>query len=133
MKFVSLLVASLLPIVLMAAPVDDGGDVSMEGAEPAPGTTAARDVDDEIFKRATRVCTIVGGSATVNCRSGPGTQYGVTDTVYRGSDYYFTCVKTGECIIIGGNQNWYVSLGAMMRDPLAKLFVAVGTRLAAAT
>ncbi|KAH6983900.1 hypothetical protein EDB80DRAFT_247824 [Ilyonectria destructans] len=113
MKFVPLLVASLLPVGLMAAPVDDGGDVSMEGAEPAPGTTAARDVGDEILKRSTRVCTIVGGSATVNCRSGPGTQYGVTDTVYRGSDYVFTCVKTGECIIIGGNQNcgWHKTGG----------------------
>ncbi|KAH7471454.1 hypothetical protein BFJ68_g17301 [Fusarium oxysporum] len=133
MKFVSLLVASLLPAGLMAAPVDGGGDISMVGAEPAPGTTAARDVGDEIFKRSTRVCTIVGGSATVNCRSGPGTQYGISDTVYRGNDYIFTCVKTGECIIIGGDQNWYVSLCAMMRDALAKLSEAVGTRLAAAT
>jgi len=56
-------------------------------------------------------CAIVGGSATVKCRSGPSTKHGVKLKLTRGRVYSFWCVYNGknrECVTVGGAVNWYV-------------------------
>lgn len=97
MQLATLLAVALLPLGLMAAPV-------ME----ATGTTEARDLGTEIFKRSPQICRIVNTSSTVNCRKGPGTQYGVLTTFQKGERVQFSCVKSGECITDNGTVNWYV-------------------------
>ncbi|KAL6849675.1 hypothetical protein ACO1O0_009218 [Amphichorda felina] len=101
MMVLSLLAAALLPFYATAIPVapEDGGP------ELVPMSVDANS-GAEIFKRATRDCAIIGGSAQVNCRAGPGTSYKVNDIVYRGTYYVFTCVKSGECVTINGSKNW---------------------------
>ena len=120
MKFFSLLAAALLPTGLLAAPVADGKltaiEIEAHAAAEARSTVEAREAagvspNEPAFnldKRAVQVCEIVGGSSRVNCRSGPGTNYGVVRSLTRGETYAFSCVKRGECVVINGASNWSV-------------------------
>ncbi|KAL6858260.1 hypothetical protein ACO1O0_005720 [Amphichorda felina] len=98
MKLTSLLAGALLVCGLNAAPVADVAD----GVE----MSEARDVAGELFARSGQLCRIVG-TKTVNCRTGPGTNYkskvSLASSWTRG--YYFTCVKSGQCITINGAKN----------------------------
>jgi uncharacterized protein YgiM (DUF1202 family) len=102
MKLTSLLTVALLPTGLMAAPVaEESADlVSRESVDVSVNESAG-----DIFKRGDKFCTIVGASR-VNCRSGPGTNYRVVTTFDKGLQPIFRCVKSGECINIGGSVNW---------------------------
>ncbi len=95
MKLVTLLLASLAPITLSASPIAATADVTPRDAG-----------DDLLAKRAAGICRIVNVSSTVNCRSGPGTQYAVVTTFKKGQLLYFPCLKSGECITINGATNW---------------------------
>ena len=102
MKLTSLLTTALLPIGLMGAPI----------AEEAAGIVAREFVDVSanepagiLFKRTSVWCSIVGASE-VKCRAGPGTNYQVETTISKGRMGVYTCVKTGECVNIGGKVNW---------------------------
>ncbi len=89
MKLTSLLTAALVPLALMAAPViEETADV------------VARDMND-----VKQVCAIVGASV-VNCRAGPGTNYRVVGTFKKGDVGWFSCVKSGVCVTVGGSTNW---------------------------
>lgn len=95
MHLSSLLVGAIFALGLHAAPVaDDAGQ-----SEALDGKT--------IFGRSGQLCRVL--SEHVNCRYGPGTNYGVkvglSSSWTRG--YYFTCVKSGECITLSGAVNWY--------------------------
>jgi hypothetical protein len=102
MKLNSLLTAALLPIGLMAAPItEEAADVvAREPVDVSPNEPAGALID-----RNTTMCKIVGASA-VNCRSGPGTGYRVVATFERGLYPIFSCVKSGQCITVGGSVNW---------------------------
>ena len=97
MQISSLLVSAIFALGLQAAPVaDDAGQ-----SEALDGKT--------IFRRSGQLCRVL--SEHVNCRYGPGTNYdvkvGLSSSWTRG--YYFTCVKSGECITLNGAVNWYAS------------------------
>jgi hypothetical protein len=85
------LTAALLPLGLLANPT------AHEEAE----------IDARAIKRP-QTCGIVGNSATVKCREGPGTKWDVRTTLRRGTEHDFWCVLSKECITIGGSTNWYV-------------------------
>ncbi|KAL3963429.1 hypothetical protein ACCO45_000433 [Purpureocillium lilacinum] len=89
----AIIAASFLALGTAANPIAELSDL-----EP-------RNATDEVFDK--RVggagCRII--NADVNCRSGPGTQYRVIATAKKGVLYFFTCVKSGECINIGGSVN----------------------------
>ena len=89
MKFITLIAAAFIPHAVLAAPFAD--------AQAGNGA--------ELFSRAAQNCKIVGDSAEVNCRSGASTSSDAVYTVDKGSTYKFTCVKTGECVTIGGKTN----------------------------
>lgn len=120
MKFFSLLAAALLPTGLLAVPVADNRLTAIEieahaaaEARAAVETREAANVSPNepafsLDKRAIQVCEIVGGASKVNCRSGPNTSSSVVRTLPKGETYAFSCVKTGECVIIGGASNWSV-------------------------
>lgn len=112
MKLTSLLAGALLVCGLNAAPVADVAD----GVE----MSEARDVAGELFARSGQLCRIVG-TKTVNCRTGPGTNYkskvSLASSWTRG--YYFTCVKSGQCITINGAKNWFVPTRESNDDILA--------------
>jgi hypothetical protein len=98
MQLPSLLVGALLALGIHAAPVTDGTDQS-----PASD-------GNSLFQRDSgQLCRILY-STHVNCRTGPGTNYrsvvGLNKEWTRG--YWFTCVKSGECITLNGAVNWYV-------------------------
>jgi uncharacterized protein YraI len=100
MKVTSLLTAALLPMGLMGAPIaDEAADVvaresvDVSANEPAVGLLAAT------------WCSTVGASE-IKCRAGPGTNYQVETTISKGRMGVYTCVKTGECVNIGGKINW---------------------------
>jgi uncharacterized protein YgiM (DUF1202 family) len=104
MKFITLIAAAFLPLATLAAPFADGEtdafilkdrDISVDDSNGAG-----------IFSRAAQNCKIIGDSATVNCRSGASTSSDAVYTVRKGDTYKFTCVKTGECVTIGGKTNW---------------------------
>ncbi len=99
MKFAPLFAVSLLPVGLMAAPAAD--------ADLIP-----KDVLNNVEERATTTCAITGSS--VNCRTGPGTSYGVVATLAKGTVGIFTCVKSGQCITVSGSVNWYVRPGCWL-------------------
>ncbi|KAH6854051.1 hypothetical protein B0I37DRAFT_441112 [Chaetomium sp. MPI-CAGE-AT-0009] len=117
MKFFSLLAAALLPTGLLAAPVADDKLTAIEAeahaAAEARAAVEAREAADvsrnepafSLDKREIQVCEIIGGSSRVNCRSGPNTSSGVVRTLPRGETYAFSCVRTGECVNIGGATN----------------------------
>lgn len=120
MKFFSFLAAALLPTGLLAAPVADDKLTSIEieahAAAEARDAVEAREAADVsinkpafgLDKRAIQVCEIIGGSSRVNCRSGPNTSSSVVRTLTRGETYAFSCVRSGECVVIGGASNWSV-------------------------
>jgi len=117
MKFFSLLAAALLPAGLLAAPVADDKATAVEleahAAAEARAAVEAREAADVslneaafgLDKRAIQVCEIIGGSSRVNCRSGPRTSASVVRTLPRGETYAFSCVKSGECVVINGASN----------------------------
>lgn len=97
MQLPSLLVGALLALGIHAAPVTEGTDQS-----PASD-------GNSLFQRDSgQLCRILY-STSVNCRTGPGTSYksvvGLNKEYTRG--YWFTCVKSGECITLNGAVNWY--------------------------
>lgn len=110
MKFITLIAAAFLPLAAIAAPFADGEtDVFIPkdgGAEILSDISVDDSNGAEIFSRAAQNCKIIGDSATVNCRSGASTSSDAVYTVRKGSTYRFTCVKTGECVTIGGSTNW---------------------------
>ena len=116
MKLTSLLAGALLVCGLNAAPVADVADIA-DGAE----VSEVRDVAGELFARSGQLCRIVG-TKTVNCRTGPGTNYkskvSLSSSWTRG--YYFTCVKSGQCVTINGAKNWYVPTRASNDGILAR-------------
>jgi hypothetical protein len=94
MQLSSLLIGTLFALGLHAAPVaDDAGQ-----SEVVDGK--------KLFERSGQLCRVL--SEHVNCRSGPGTNYdikvGLSSSWTRG--YYFTCVKSGECVTLNGAVNW---------------------------
>ncbi|KAF9884411.1 hypothetical protein FE257_001811 [Aspergillus nanangensis] len=97
MQFSPFLIGALFAIGLHAAPVADNNNNAGQ-SEVLDGR--------KIFARAGQLCRIVGTN-TVNCRTGPGTSYksqeSLTKEWTRG--YYFTCVKSGECVTINGAVN----------------------------
>ncbi|OJJ02476.1 hypothetical protein ASPVEDRAFT_41969 [Aspergillus versicolor CBS 583.65] len=95
MQLPSLLVGALLALGIHAAPVTEGTDQS-----PASD-------GNSLFQRDSgQLCRILY-STHVNCRTGPGTNYksvvGLNKEYTRG--YWFTCVKSGECITLNGAVN----------------------------
>lgn len=104
MKF-SAIVASLLPLSgVLASPVAEPGPVGIVRDEHAIGTEP-RSVDQseadfmgrDLFARSTRKCKIVNVSNRAFCRSGPGTNYPIKYSVYKGQEYEFDCYKVGTC------------------------------------
>jgi uncharacterized protein YraI len=84
---------------------------SFAAASPIVGSltpAAAVSRNDEaarLFARASITCAVVNSSsATVNCRSGPGFNYGVTYVATPGDFYIFSCYKenTASCY----ENNW---------------------------
>ncbi|KAJ5996911.1 hypothetical protein N7499_006777 [Penicillium canescens] len=93
MKLTSLLLSALFATGLSAAPVADA-----EQSEVVDGK--------KIFGRSGQLCRVLY-SEHVNCRSGPGTNYPVVVQLSKEwtRGYYFTCVKSGECITYNGAVN----------------------------
>jgi uncharacterized protein YgiM (DUF1202 family) len=89
MRITTLLTASLLPASLLAAPAD-------KTVDPHYGFVRKEPIS----------CAIINASSTVNCRSGPGTQYKVVTALKVKTVGSFMCVKTGECVTDNGNDNW---------------------------
>ncbi|KAF2271640.1 uncharacterized protein EI97DRAFT_446470 [Westerdykella ornata] len=89
MKFSVLVASALLPLGIMAN----------------PGPVEADDVVEARTIERPQHCAIIGGSSTVNCRSGWTTSARVKRTLTRGNAYDFWCVKTGECVTINGAKN----------------------------
>ncbi len=105
MKLTSLLTAALLPVGLMAAPVANeiADVVARESDDVSPNQPASGLSSRQLGPG--NFCRIVGASV-VNCRAGPGTGYKVVGTFSKGTLGFFSCVKSGECITIGGSTNW---------------------------
>ncbi|BCS24207.1 uncharacterized protein APUU_40651S [Aspergillus puulaauensis] len=91
------LIGALLALSTYAAPVTDNASQS--------------EVDNgsKLFQRDSstgQLCRVLY-SRDVNCRAGPGTNYErrayLNKEYERG--YWFTCVKSGECITLNGVQN----------------------------
>lgn len=95
MKLATLLLASLAPLGLRASPIADIADVTPRDAG-----------NDLLTKRVAGVCRIVNASS-VNCRTGPGTQYGVVTSFKKDQLLFFICVQSGQCITLNGATNWY--------------------------
>jgi type 1 fimbria pilin len=75
----------------------------------AVATAEADSPDAAVDSRAIvrpQYCTIVGGSSTVNCRTGPGTRYNVRTTLRKGTTHPFWCVVSAQCVTINGSVNW---------------------------
>ena len=94
MKLATLLLASLAPLGLSASPIAGTTDVTPRDAE-----------NDLLTKRVAGVCRIVNASS-VNCRTGPGTQYGVVTSFKKDQLLFFICVQSGQCITLNGATNW---------------------------
>ncbi|KAK4203628.1 hypothetical protein QBC40DRAFT_316403 [Triangularia verruculosa] len=117
MKFFSLLAAALLPTGLLAAPVADDNLIAIEteahAAAEARAIVKTRDAADvslnepafSLGKREIQVCEIVGSSSSVNCRAGPNTSSSIVRKLSKGNTYAFSCVTSGECVVIGGATN----------------------------
>lgn len=113
MHLTSLLIGALLALATNAAPVTD-----------SPGQSEVPD-ESELFQRDSgQLCRILY-TTHANCRTGPGTNYksvlGLNKEWTRG--YWFTCVKSGECITLNGAVNWYVSLHATFAFAFAFAFI----------
>jgi uncharacterized membrane protein len=104
MKF-SAVIALLLPLSgVLASPVADSGPIGIVRDEHATGTeplsvdqSEADLVGRDLFARSTRKCKIVNVSNRAFCRSGPGTNYPIKYSVYKGQEYKFDCYKKGTC------------------------------------
>ncbi|KAH7150644.1 hypothetical protein DER46DRAFT_398826 [Fusarium sp. MPI-SDFR-AT-0072] len=111
MKF-SAVIALLLPLSsILASPVADSGpigiirDEHITGTEPLSVDQSEADlVGRDLFARSTRKCKIVNVSNRAFCRSGPGTNYLIKYSVYKGQEYKFDCYKKGTCY--EGNCTW---------------------------
>ncbi len=103
MKLTSFLTAALLPMGLTAAPTPD--EAAKVDARESVGFSANKPAAGGLVGRADQFCATVNADK-VNCRAGPGTNYKVVVTIDRGVYGYFTCVKSGECITVGGSTNW---------------------------
>ncbi|OJJ59812.1 hypothetical protein ASPSYDRAFT_44203 [Aspergillus sydowii CBS 593.65] len=95
MHLTSLLIGALLTLATNAAPVTD-----------SPSQSEVPD-ESELFQRDSgQLCRILY-TTHANCRTGPGTNYksvlGLNKEWTRG--YWFTCVKSGECITLNGAVN----------------------------
>ncbi|EAQ87107.1 hypothetical protein CHGG_03726 [Chaetomium globosum CBS 148.51] len=88
MRITTFLTASLLPAGLLAASTD-------KMVDPHYGYVRKEPIS----------CKIVNVSSTVNCRSGPGTQYKKVTELKGKTVGSFMCVKTGECVTDSGNVN----------------------------
>lgn len=105
MKLLTLLAASLLPAGLLAAPSPDDND---EGGTTGLFSNAdGGNQDVEVKKWTVHPCTIVT-EKTVNCRAAASTKAPVVAKLPNGLVGGFLCVETGDCVVIGGNKNWYV-------------------------
>ncbi|KAJ5543261.1 hypothetical protein N7535_005691 [Penicillium sp. DV-2018c] len=93
MQLVSILIGALFASGLHAAPVADGTEQSVAIDE------------NQLFKRSGQSCRVLADR--VNCRTGPGTNYRsavqLSSSWTRG--YWFTCVKSGQCITLNGAVN----------------------------
>ncbi|KAJ4112429.1 hypothetical protein NW765_015500 [Fusarium oxysporum] len=104
MKF-SAVIALLLPLSgVLASLVADSGPVGIGRDEHATGTeplsvdqSEADLVGRDLFARSTRKCKIVNVSNRAFCRSGPGTNYLIKYSVYKGQEYKFDYYKKGTC------------------------------------
>ncbi|KAK4041116.1 hypothetical protein C8A01DRAFT_34849 [Parachaetomium inaequale] len=98
------LAGALLPLGLMANPTPEAA------AAPEAVSDAGESLDTRAFSRPQH-CSIVGGSSTVNCRTGPNTKYRVKMTMRKGNTYDFWCVYSGQCVTINGFRNcgWHYS------------------------
>ncbi|KAL4748989.1 hypothetical protein BDW72DRAFT_195237 [Aspergillus terricola var. indicus] len=56
----------------------------------------------DLNSRAVTTCRVVNADSEVNCRAGPGFDYGVRTFVYPNGIYDFSCYKSGDCY----NGNW---------------------------
>ena len=88
MQLSFILIGALLPLGLLASP------------------TTPSDAEVEARRAINRpqCCHIVGSSATIKCREGPGTKWDVRTTLRRATAYDFWCVYSKECIT--GSTNW---------------------------
>ncbi|KAL1864071.1 hypothetical protein VTK73DRAFT_6161 [Phialemonium thermophilum] len=98
MKLPSLLAVALLPFGLLAAPTAEAADLEIRQEAVARAAGAG------LFER-DRTCRLEGDAKSVNCRAGPGTKYKVVTTLGMWSEWVFDCVKSGECVNIGGKVN----------------------------
>ena len=97
MQLKTLLISAILPFGLMANPTPDPeADVTEVGGPLDPRRAIVRP----------QHCRIVGGSRTVNCRTGPKTSSSIRHRLTKGVTYDFWCVQKGECVTINGFQNW---------------------------
>ena len=94
MKLAALLLTTLAPLSLKASPIADTAGVTPRDAG-----------NDLLTKRVAGSCRIINASA-VNCRTGPGTQYGVVTSFKKGQLLFFICVQSGQCITLNGATNW---------------------------
>ncbi|KAJ5142776.1 uncharacterized protein N7515_001563 [Penicillium bovifimosum] len=91
MQLTPILIGALFASGLHAAPAAGAGQSAIDG--------------NVIFKRSGQLCRVLADE--VNCRTGPGTNYKsivrISNSWTRG--YYFTCVKSGQCITLNGAVN----------------------------
>ncbi|KAF9885031.1 hypothetical protein FE257_000762 [Aspergillus nanangensis] len=99
MKFqLTTLAGLLLPLLTLATPTPEPADVPFEVRDASPEALG-------LTKRSATLCKIVNtGSASVNCRTGPGFDYPASFGVGPGKSYSFSCYKTGDCY--EGNCTW---------------------------
>jgi uncharacterized protein YraI len=83
----STVVQLLLPIAALAAPAP--------ATEITPNKMAIREAAGAGLAAANILCQIVSRDGPVNCRSGPGTSYGIVTKVYKGDYWDFTCYSDG--------------------------------------
>lgn len=97
MKLQLLSLAALFSVALAAPTAETSGELNVaDFATPVE----ARDISPEalgLVKRAVRCYIVNSSSSTVNCRSGPGFDYGVVGSVTVGYSYPFNCYKSGDC------------------------------------
>ncbi|PMD36925.1 hypothetical protein L207DRAFT_586610 [Hyaloscypha variabilis F] len=65
---------------------------------------AIREAAGASLAAANILCQIVSRDGPVNCRSGPGTSFGIVTKVYNGDYYDFTCYSDGTDV--DNNYTW---------------------------
>jgi hypothetical protein len=98
MQLKSLLIGALLPLGLAANPTP-------EAEADVDASLAGGPLDSRAITRPQH-CQVIGGSSTVNCRSGAGTNHGVKVRLRKGVTYDFWCVQPGQCVTVNGFRNW---------------------------